>query len=120
MAREDPLRTRQVVSCLGSTRSWRVRQLPHCSAGNVDEFEAMEFVLESTDFLAVCLHFRVVAVRGFHHLVNDELGVASNVEMSNSKLDGDLQTVDKGLVLCNIDGCGEMNPDEVPHMDAQG
>ena len=75
----------------------------------------MELVLESTDFPAVRLHFRVVAVRGFHYLVDDELGVASNIEASNSKLDGDLQTVDKGLILCNIVGRGKMYPDDVPY-----
>ena len=80
----------------------------------------MELVIESTHLLAVRLHFWVVVVRGFHYLVDDELGVASNVEASNSKLDGDLQTVNKGLVLCNIVGCGKMYPDDVPYMNAQG
>ena len=54
------------------------------ASGDVDELEAMELVLESTDFLAVRLHFWVVAVGGFHHLVDDELRVASNVEAPNS------------------------------------
>jgi len=53
-------------------------------SGDVDELEAVELVLEPTYFLAVCLHFRVVAVGGLHHLVDDELGVASNVEAPNS------------------------------------
>ena len=86
----------------------------------MDEFEAVELVLESTDFLAVHLHFQVVAVRGFHYLVDDELGVASNVEASNSKLDGDLQTVNKSFVLCNIVGHSKMYPNDVPHMNAYG
>ena len=72
------------------------------ASGDVDELEAMELVLESTDFLAVRLHFRVMAARGFHHLVDDELGVASNVEASNSKLSGNLQTVDKGLYSATL------------------
>jgi len=54
------------------------------ASGDVDELEAVELILESTDLLAVRLHFQVVAVRGLHHLVDDELGVASNVEASNS------------------------------------
>jgi len=86
----------------------------------VDELEAVELILESTDLLAVRLHFWVMAVRGFHHLVDDELGVTSNVEASDSKLDGDLQTVDKGLVFCDVIGCGKMYPDDIPHMNAQG
>ena len=86
--------------------------------GDVDELEAVELVLESTDLLAVCFHFWVVTVRGFHYLVDDELGVASNVEASDSQLDGDLQTIDKGLVLCDIVGCGKVNPDDIPHMNA--
>ena len=54
------------------------------ASGDVDKFKAMELVLESTDFLAVRLHFRVVAARGLHHLVDEELGVASDVEGSDS------------------------------------
>ena len=54
------------------------------ASGDVDELEAVELFLEPTYFLAVCLHFWVVAVRGLHHLVDDELGVASNVEAPNS------------------------------------
>ena len=54
------------------------------ASGDMDELEAMELVLESTNFLAVRLHFWVVAVRGFHYLVDDELGVTSNVEASDS------------------------------------
>ena len=54
------------------------------ASSDVDELEAVELVLESTDFLAVCLHFWVMAARGLHHLVDDELGVASDVEASDS------------------------------------
>jgi len=50
----------------------------------MDELETMELVLESTNFFAVNLHFRVVAARSLHHLVDDELGVASDVEASDS------------------------------------
>ena len=80
----------------------------------------MELVLELADFLAVCLHLWVVAARGLHYLVDDELGVASDVEASNSYLDGDLETVDEGLVFCDVVGGGEVNPDDIPHMNAQG
>ena len=54
------------------------------ASGDVDEFEAMELVLETSDLLAVRLHFWVVAARGLHYFVDDELGVASNVEASDS------------------------------------
>jgi len=53
-------------------------------------------------------------------LVDDELGVASNVEASNSKIDGDLPTVNKSFVFYNIVGRGKMCPDDVPHMNALG
>ena len=56
----------------------------------MDELEAVKLVLESSDLLAVRLHFWVVAARGLHHLVDDELGVTSNIEASDSQLDGDL------------------------------
>ena len=54
------------------------------ASSDVDELEAVELVLEPTYFLAVCLHFWVVAVGGHHYLVDDELGVVSNVEAPNS------------------------------------
>ena len=54
------------------------------ASGDVDEFEAVELVVESMDLLAVRLHFRVVVDRGLHYFVDDELGVASNVEASDS------------------------------------
>jgi len=53
------------------------------ASGDVDELETVELVLEPAYLLAVYLHFRVVAVGGLHHLVDDELGVALNVEASN-------------------------------------
>ena len=84
MARVDLSRTRQVGPCLESRRSWRVCRPPRCSVGRRDELETVEHVLESTYLFAVCLHFRVVAVRGLHHLVDDKLGVASDVEASDS------------------------------------
>jgi hypothetical protein len=43
----------------------------------------MELVLELVHFLAVSLHLWVVAARGFHDLVDDQLRVALNIEASN-------------------------------------
>ena len=56
---------------------------------DVIEFEAIEFVLQSSDFLAVRSHVGVVATRLLHDLVDDQLGVASDVEASDAQLDGD-------------------------------
>ena len=56
---------------------------------DVIEFEAVESVLQSLDFLAVCRHFGVVAARLLHDLVNDQLRVTPNVEASDAQLDGD-------------------------------
>jgi len=83
----------------------------------VDELEAVEFILKPTYLLAVCLHFWVVAAGGLHHLIDDKLGVASNVEASNSRLDGGLQPIDKGLIFCNVVRCREVYPDDIPHMN---
>jgi len=57
---------------------------------DVIEFKAIESVLQPSDFLIVCLHLGVVAARLLHDLVDDQLGVASDVETSDAQLDGDL------------------------------
>ena len=56
---------------------------------DVVEFEAVESVLHPSNFLTVCLHLSVVAARLLHDLVDDQLGVASDVETSDAQLDGD-------------------------------
>ena len=56
---------------------------------DVIEFEAIEFVLQPSDFLAVHSHLGVVAARLLHDLVDDQLGVAPDVEASDAQLDGD-------------------------------
>ena len=53
------------------------------------EFEAVEFVLQPSDFLAVCLHLGIMVARPLHDLVDDQLGVAPDVEASDAQLDGD-------------------------------
>jgi len=112
--------------CVGRDRALSGRDLSEfvgclvVASGDVDEFEAVELILESMYLLVVCLHFWVVAVGGFHHLVNEELGVASNFEATNSQLDGDLQPIDKGLVFRNVVRCRKVYPDDIPHMNAQG
>ena len=56
---------------------------------DVIEFEAIEFVLQPSDFLAVCSHLGVMAARLLHDLVDDQLRVTPDVEASDAKLDGD-------------------------------
>ena len=56
---------------------------------DVIELEAVESVLQPLDFLAVCLHLGVVAARLLHDLVDDQLGVASDIETSDAQLDSD-------------------------------
>ena len=56
---------------------------------DVIEFEAVEFVLYPSDLLAVCNHLGIVAAGLLHDLVDDQLGVASDVEASDAQLDGD-------------------------------
>ena len=53
------------------------------------ELEAIEFVLQPSDFLVVCLHLGIMAARLVHDLVDDQLGVASDVETSDAQLDSD-------------------------------
>ena len=57
---------------------------------DVIEFEGVESVLQSSDFLAICRHLGVVVVWLLHNLIDDQLGVAPNVEASDAQLDGDL------------------------------
>ena len=70
--------------------------------GDMIEFEAVEFVLQPSDLLTVCLHLGIVAARLFHDLVDDQLRVAPDVEASEAQLDGDSQAVDERFVFCSI------------------
>ena len=56
---------------------------------DVIEFEAVEFVLQPLDLLAVRSHLGVVAARLLHDLVDDQLGVTLDVKASDAQLDGD-------------------------------
>ena len=56
---------------------------------DVIEFEAIEFVLQPSDFLAVRSHLGIVVAQLLHDLVDDQLGVALDVEASDAQLDGD-------------------------------
>ena len=56
---------------------------------DVIEFKAVEPVLQPSDFSAVRHHLGVMATRLLHDLVDDQLGVAPDVEAPNAQLDGD-------------------------------
>jgi hypothetical protein len=47
------------------------------------EFQPIELVFQVPNFVAVGLHFSIVAVGVLHDLVNDELRVATSVEAPN-------------------------------------
>ena len=48
------------------------------------EFEAIEFVLQPSNLLAVRNHLGIMAAGLLHDLVDDQLGVASDVEASDA------------------------------------
>ena len=84
MVRANPSRTRRAGPCLESSDLGEFVGCLVVASGDVDELEAMELVLEPLYFLTICFHFWVVAVSSFHHLVDDELGVTSNVKAPDS------------------------------------
>ena len=53
---------------------------------DVIELEVVELVLQLADFSAACSHLGVVAARLLHDLVDDELGVAPDVEGLDTQL----------------------------------
>ena len=53
------------------------------------ELETIELVLQLADFSAICSHLGVVVARLLHDLVDDQRGVAPNIEASDAELDGD-------------------------------
>ena len=57
---------------------------------NVVELEAIKLVLQLANFLAICSHLGVMAARLLHDLVDDQLGVALDIEASDIELDGNV------------------------------
>jgi hypothetical protein len=53
------------------------------SACNVVELEAMKLVLKASYLLTVGLHLGITAARALHDLVDHELRVTSNIEVSD-------------------------------------
>ena len=56
---------------------------------DVIKFEDVKFVLHPSNFLVVCSHLGIMAARLLHDLVDDQLGVALDVDVSDVQLDGD-------------------------------
>jgi hypothetical protein len=83
-----------------SSRPWNVLKVPH--------------------LVAVGFHLRVVAVRVLHDLIDHELGITTNIEVSDPEFDGDAQPVNEILALCYIVGGGEMESDHVAHVNSEG
>jgi hypothetical protein len=73
--------------------------IPAC---DVIELEAVKLVLEAPHFLAIGFHLGVAAARALHDLIDDELGVASNVKVSDPELDGNSQPRDECLVFGDV------------------
>ena len=84
------------------------------------ELEAVKLALQLADFLVVCSHLGIVAARLLHDLVDDQLGVALNIEASDTQLDGNAQAVDERLIFGHIVGGGEMDVNHVPHAYPKG
>jgi hypothetical protein len=86
----------------------------------VVEHEAVKLVLKAPYLFIVGFHLRVTTARALHDLVDHELGVASNVEVSDPKFDGDSQAHDECLVFGNVVGGREMKPDDIAHVNSEG
>ena len=57
-----------------------------------------------------------MAAQVLHDLVNDELGVPSDIEAPDTELYGDAQTIDQGFILGDIVGCSEVETYDVSQM----
>ena len=84
------------------------------------EVEAVEFIFQASDRLAVCIHLGIMATRFLHDLINDEPRVASNIEAFDAKLDRYVEAVNKGLILRHVVRGGEVESDCVPHPYSEG
>ena len=85
VAGEDTCWHQLLAGCCLRKRVSRLVEAPW----DVIEFEAVELVFQSSDFLVVRSHLGVVAAGLLHDLVNDQLRVTPNVEASDAQLDGD-------------------------------
>jgi hypothetical protein len=79
----------------------------------------MKLVLEFPDGLAVSCHRRVDAVGFLHHVIDNELGIPSNLKAPNPYFERDLEPIEESLILRDIVGYWEVDPDHVFHTHAQ-
>ena len=75
IAHAGPLKMHLVGQCLEWTQSWRALGRFIVSLRDVNEREGMQLVLELAYFLTVSFHLWVVAARGLHDLVDDQLSM---------------------------------------------
>ena len=66
------------------------------------DLDAPKLVLQFAHLLAVCHHKGMPTTGFFHHLVDNQLRVASNVEAACAKLNSDTEAVDETFVLGGI------------------
>jgi hypothetical protein len=89
-------------------------------ARDVVEFEAVEFALKASHLIAVGFHLGIVIVRVLHDLVNHELGITTNIEVSDPEFDGDAQPVNESPILSYIVGGSEMESNRIAHVNSKG
>jgi hypothetical protein len=68
----------------------------------VVELEAVKIVLEAPHLLAIGFHLGITAARALHDLIDDELGVASNIKVLDPELDGNSQPYNERLVFGDV------------------
>ena len=71
-------------------------------SGDMMQFDPQEFVLDLVHLLVVCYHEGAFTRGLLHDLVDDQLRVNVDVEPHSAELDGDVQSVDEGLVFCRV------------------
>jgi hypothetical protein len=70
--------------------------------------------------LAVGFHLGITATQALHDLIDHELGVASNVEVSDPELDGNSQPYNERLVFGDVIWRRKMKPNDVTHVNPEG
>ena len=70
--------------------------------GDVMQLNPLEFVLELAHLLAVCHHEGVFVGGLLHDLVNHQLRVTADVVSRSAELDGDAESIDKGLIFHGV------------------
>ena len=66
--------------------------------------DIVELSFEFPDLGAVCVHLLVGAGPIFVDLVDDQCGVSVHYEAFDAKLDGYMESVETGFILCDVVG----------------